>query len=245
MPELWGAKILVHGNRWGQPPFIPSCVSGRGYKIGPVCVCVCVCLSVCQRSHGWTVWDTNLKFSVNIAFGNISDEFEGQGHRSKVMGAILKNVIFGCSYGLTCVYCTKPFSYDIRCHVTSRRDNLTSFDNIWARILTKRAHHGRARQRSGVFIWFLFLSISHLISTLALLSLLACYRALLDSFRPFQTFLAQKGWGCQNYGGAKILVHGNGQGQPPHLQIMTAPYIARLSLYLIMGRGNFCKVHQL
>ena len=30
--------------------FIPSRVSGRGYKIGPVCVSVC--LSVCQHSPG-------------------------------------------------------------------------------------------------------------------------------------------------------------------------------------------------
>ncbi len=32
---------------------IPSRVSGRGYKIGPVCVCVC--LSVSWHSHGRTV----------------------------------------------------------------------------------------------------------------------------------------------------------------------------------------------
>ena len=31
-------------------PIVPFRVSGRGYKIGSVCVCVCV--SVCQRSHG-------------------------------------------------------------------------------------------------------------------------------------------------------------------------------------------------
>ena len=37
-----------------------------------------------------------------------------------------------------------------------RHDVLTSFDDFWARILTKRAHRGRARQRSGVFILFGF-----------------------------------------------------------------------------------------
>ena len=34
-------------------PFIPSRVSGRGYKIRPVCVFVC--LSVIQHSHSRTV----------------------------------------------------------------------------------------------------------------------------------------------------------------------------------------------
>ncbi len=51
-----------------------------------------VCLCVFQRSHGWTV--TDLKFGRNIAFDNISNKLEGQGHRSKVKVAILKNVIF-------------------------------------------------------------------------------------------------------------------------------------------------------
>ncbi len=44
------------GSDYGSPNyvssalFIPSRISGRGYKIGPVCVCVCVCVS--QRSYG-------------------------------------------------------------------------------------------------------------------------------------------------------------------------------------------------
>ena len=75
---------------------IPSRISGRGYKIGPVCVCVSVCPCVC----------------VSVCLSALS--------RQDVM--------------------------------TSRRDILTSFDNFWARILTKRARRGRARQRSGVFI---------------------------------------------------------------------------------------------
>ncbi len=53
----------------GQPltscesfPFhiFPSRVSSQGYKIGPVC------MSVCQRSHSWTVWATDLKFGRNV-----------------------------------------------------------------------------------------------------------------------------------------------------------------------------------
>ena len=58
------------------------------------------------------------EFAADIAFNNISDKFEGQGHRSKVRVAILKNVIFRCFYGVTCVDWTEPFCYDIICHVT-------------------------------------------------------------------------------------------------------------------------------
>ncbi len=78
-----------------KPWFIPSRVSGRGYKIGPVCVSVCVsvCLSVIQLSHGWTVWRTDQKFGVGFDIDNISDVFKGQGHRSKVKVTRLKNVI--------------------------------------------------------------------------------------------------------------------------------------------------------
>ena len=59
------------------------------------CVCLSVCLSVSQRSQGWTDWATDPKFGVGIDLDNISEEFEGQGHRSKVKVANLKNVIFG------------------------------------------------------------------------------------------------------------------------------------------------------
>ena len=63
---------------------ITSCISGRGYKNGPVCVCVCVCVSVCQHSPGRTVWCTVTKFGTGIDLDKILDEFDGQGHRSKV-----------------------------------------------------------------------------------------------------------------------------------------------------------------
>ena len=53
-------------------------------------VCVFVCLSVIQHSHGRTVLDRNLKFGVRFDLNNISDEFKGEGHRSKVKVAILK-----------------------------------------------------------------------------------------------------------------------------------------------------------
>ncbi len=101
-------------------PLFPSRVSGRGYKIGPVYVCVCV--SVCQRSHGWTIWATDLKFGVNIAFDNILDEIRGQGQRSKVKVAILKKRDFRTFCSETCLDCRELLCHDIWRHVTSRRD---------------------------------------------------------------------------------------------------------------------------
>ncbi len=56
-------------------------------------MCVSVRLSVIQRFYGLTVQDTDLRFGVRIDLDNISDEFEGQGHRSKVKVAMLKNMI--------------------------------------------------------------------------------------------------------------------------------------------------------
>ena len=55
--------------------------------------------------------------------------------------------------------------YDVkwRYGVTSRHDVLTSFDNFWARILTRRARRGRARQRSGVFIWHCYCKQSQIV----------------------------------------------------------------------------------
>ncbi len=61
-------------------------------SVPPVRLCI-YNWCVCQRSHGWTVWDTNLKFCMNIALENILGEFEGQRHRSKVKVPILKNLI--------------------------------------------------------------------------------------------------------------------------------------------------------
>ncbi len=64
---------------------------------------------------------------INISDNNISDEFGGQGYRSKVKVAILKNVTFGDSEGLTYVYILNE-----------------CYKDYGARILTKRARRGRA-----------------------------------------------------------------------------------------------------
>ena len=141
-------------------------VSGRGYKIGPVCACVC--LSVCERSHGWTVWHTDPKFGggIDVVNTSISDGFEGQGHRQRSRSPGWKNVISEVSdrwitqsqFVMTpdVMWChgTTPWHhvtswYDV---MTSWHDILTSFDDFWARILTKRARRGRVHQHPGIFI---------------------------------------------------------------------------------------------
>ncbi len=72
----------------------PSTVIGRGYKIGPVCVCVSVCLSVCLSTlsqlnrfmHGPKIW-------LRVYFDDITDEFNSQCHKSKVHVDMLKSMI--------------------------------------------------------------------------------------------------------------------------------------------------------
>ena len=54
---------------------------------------------------------------------DISDEFDGQGHRSKVKVAMLKNAIFGASDGLAYVY-----MYSLSHHLVSCCDIVTSHD---------------------------------------------------------------------------------------------------------------------
>ncbi len=41
-------------------------------------------------------WRTDLKIGTGIGTDDLSDKFDGQGHRSKVKVARLKNVIFWC-----------------------------------------------------------------------------------------------------------------------------------------------------
>ncbi len=73
--------------------FFPPALAVEGIKSVPS-VCLSVCVSVIQLSHGWTVWRMDLKICVRINIDKILDEFEHQGHRSKVKVTVLKNVIF-------------------------------------------------------------------------------------------------------------------------------------------------------
>ncbi len=60
------------------------------FSVASVCVSVRPC--VCFHSAGRTVGPTDLKFGTRIKDHHISDEFEGQGHRSKVKVTKVKNV---------------------------------------------------------------------------------------------------------------------------------------------------------
>ncbi len=71
---------------------IPSHVSGQGYKTGPIPVHVCVRLLVSALLA--ELFDMRIrKFGTGVNIDNISDEFEGQGHRSKAKVAILENMV--------------------------------------------------------------------------------------------------------------------------------------------------------
>ena len=84
-----GSKASITQKRIAFLSIITSRVSGRGYKNGGVCVCVLVC----EHSYGWTDRRTVRKFGTGVDLDDISDEFDGQGHRSKVKVIQLKNVI--------------------------------------------------------------------------------------------------------------------------------------------------------
>ncbi len=50
-------------------------------------------LSVCECSHGWTIWRTDPKIGIRVDLDEISAKFDSQGHRSKVKVTRLENVI--------------------------------------------------------------------------------------------------------------------------------------------------------
>ncbi len=66
--------------------FSPPASAVEDIKSVP-CICVCVRLSTLS-------WLNHLMYWFKIYLNNIADELEGQGHRSKVKIAKLKNIIF-------------------------------------------------------------------------------------------------------------------------------------------------------
>ncbi len=146
-----------------------------------------VCVSVSQRSHGWTVCPrvTKLgmeKFGIEIDLDIISAKFKAQDHRSNVKVTRSQSQILNVSNGLTCAdslchvtwhHVTSRHDVTTSCYVTASCDITAWRHNImwylWialiscrkvfqARILTKRAWRGRARQRSGIFIVYKIMS---------------------------------------------------------------------------------------
>ncbi len=96
-----------------------------------------VCVCVCQLSRDWTVWHTDPKFGMGVDTDNISDEFKGQGHSSKVKVARLKNVILEFLMGrhvqihfVMTYNDMKCHGVTSRCHMTSRRDIMAPFDSF-------------------------------------------------------------------------------------------------------------------
>ena len=113
------------------PPASPVEVIDRSR----VSMCLCVHVSVSQRSQRQTVWHTDAKIGIRFNIDHILDEFDGQGHRSKVKVTRLENVILWC---LTLIFdqftqCkTLAFSvtsYDVMLwhHDVMGRHNMTSW----------------------------------------------------------------------------------------------------------------------
>ena len=103
----------------------PSSISGRGYKIGPVCV------SVSERSYTWTVWCRNLEFGAGVDFDNISDKVIGQRSRSPFWKTWFSYFFLWCDL---CRLHRAILSWHLTsCDVTARRHDVTAwrFDILW------------------------------------------------------------------------------------------------------------------
>ncbi len=116
----------------------------------PVCLCVCL-----LALSGWTVWGMFKKSGTGIDLDCILDEFDGQGHRSKLPGLKMRlsvffliwmnrnqTVAYDVAYGET-FRCASLFQYKARSllnatwymHLTSSAvrmmGNLNFFSYLW------------------------------------------------------------------------------------------------------------------
>ncbi len=57
---IFHGGLECHIKEQGHVSFITSCVSGRGHRIGAVCLCVC------QHSHSQTVLPLTLIFGIGL-----------------------------------------------------------------------------------------------------------------------------------------------------------------------------------
>ena len=76
-----------------------------------------LCVSVCGRSHGWTVWHIIMIFSTRIDLDDILDKFDGQGHGLQVKVTRSKKRDFDDFLDWVLGYNT--FAYMVWCYVTS------------------------------------------------------------------------------------------------------------------------------
>ena len=128
--------VLVNRLQMSLLPFVSEVISLPPASAVEVIESVpSVCVSVSQHSHDWTVWSTDFKFGAEMHLDHISDEFDGQGHRSKFKVTRLKNVIFSQFYYpfllyVTC-YITVVFTMALWRHsMTSWRHGLTSWHHV-------------------------------------------------------------------------------------------------------------------
>ncbi len=89
------------------------------------------------------------KFGEDVDNDDIPDEFEGQGHRSMVIVAKLKNVIFELSGGLTVRYFV--MLYGVMWRDVIGHHSVTSLESL-GKNTEKEGTMQEGRQRSGVFI---------------------------------------------------------------------------------------------
>ncbi len=120
---------------------------------------LCVCLSVCECSHGWTVWCRDPKFGGGIGFDNMLNEVIGQRSRSPGWKK--------------CFWWVKSLYIPSWRHMTSCHDVITSGDvtpwrhnitwchaiTLWHHTMTfygknidKESTMRKGHKRSGVFI---------------------------------------------------------------------------------------------
>ena len=125
--------LISMTDQWVHTIF-PSCVSRRGYGMGPVCVLVCV--SVFERSYGWTVWSKGPKFGGGIKL-DLRVKVKGQCHQ--IEKCDFWSFWWGKSlYILSWRYLTS------QCHVTSCHDIL----------MCCRKLHESQEHSVQLYIWF-------------------------------------------------------------------------------------------
>ena len=107
-------------------------------SVCPICVSVCVCLCDSYHSHNWTEWDMSLKSGGCMCLDNISDEFIGQGHRSKFKVIRLGNVNVLTYSDLSDPKVSWPMVW---CHNDMRRHSMTSWHDMTSQCDTTSCCH--------------------------------------------------------------------------------------------------------